>query len=65
MEGMMRLFRNLAPYRGLFLFTSELILVAVLIIFAKALYKKLKNEYEESKKYENQPLLKHEYKGFK
>lgn len=63
MGGMLRLFRNLAPYRGLFLFTSELILVAVLIILAKALYKKLKNEYEESKKYENQPLLKHEYKA--
>lgn len=63
MEGMLRIFTSLAPYRGLFLILFEIVLVLVLVVLTKALYKKLKAEYEESKKWENQPLLKHEFKA--
>ena len=60
---MLEFLAKIAPYRSLFLIIFEVALVVVLVILAKGLYKKLKAEYEESKKAENQPLLKHEYKA--
>ena len=55
---MLEFLAKIAPYRSLFLIIFEVALVVVLVILAKGLYKKLKAEYEESKKAENQPLLK-------
>lgn len=63
MGDMLRIFTSLAAYRELFLFLFEITLVIVLFVLTKALYKKLKAEYKESKKWENKPLLKHEFKA--
>ena len=63
MEEMFRFLQRVAPYRGIFLLLSELIFAIILISLAKALWKKLRTEYEENKKLENQPLLKHAYKA--
>ena len=63
MEGILRFMTNIAQFRGLFLILFEIAFVVVLGTLAYALYKKLKWDFEESKRLINHPTLKHEFKA--
>lgn len=63
MEGFLHILQTLASFRGLFLILFEGLAVLILGIVAKALYKKIKMQYEESRKPENTQVLSHAFKG--